>query len=194
MSSHAWARRVAATLLIAAAALLSLNARPALAESPAGFMQRVANELIAASRVSPQALASVIRSHGDVPTIGLLALGKDYAAKLGKADRPAYYNAMVNWMARYAWKYKGQYPVAKATMVGQSETAEGATVESVVTLQTGETYNVSFILKKRGSVYKVQNAQYLMVTMTDGMAGMFRGFIDGEGKGDPRNLTRALSQ
>src|SRR5689334_22468306 len=112
------------------AAVLSLTPSAAHAETAAGYMQRVANELIAASRNgSVQSFASVVRSHADVPSIGLTALGS-YANALPKGDRPAYYNGMINFIARYAGKEAPKYPVAKAVMVGRSETASGATVDS----------------------------------------------------------------
>ena len=62
-------------MLIAAVAIIVTSA-PALAETPAQFMQRVANDLLAASRTGSEAdFATAIRSHADVPTIGLSALG-----------------------------------------------------------------------------------------------------------------------
>lgn len=192
MLRNASSRRVAVTLLVAVAALLSFAPRSAWAESPAGFMQRVANEMIAASRNSPQALASVIRSHGDIPTIGLTALGP-YATKLAKGDRPTYYNGMVSWMARYAWSQKGDYPVAKAVMVGQSETADGATVDSVVTLRTGQSYDIRFILKKRGSVYKVRDAEYIGFAMSPNLDRMFQKYI-GEHGDNPKALVQELNR
>ena len=58
------------------AAVLSLTPSAARAETAAGYMQRVANELIAASRNgSVQSFASVVRSHADLPSIRLTALG-----------------------------------------------------------------------------------------------------------------------
>src|SRR3972149_1086530 len=83
--------------LLGIALTLALSTIAARAESPSAYMQRVANELIAASRTgSEAAFATVIRSHADVPSIGLSALGT-YAQSLPKTDRPAYYNGMINF-------------------------------------------------------------------------------------------------
>ena len=74
------------------------------AESPAGYMKRVGNELLAASRSGSAAqFAMVLNSNADIPSIGLSALG-DYARSLPKNDRPVYYNGMINFIARYASK------------------------------------------------------------------------------------------
>ena len=58
------------------AALLS-SSGAARAETPASYMQRVANELVAAQRAGGVAsYANVLRKHMDVPSIGLAALGE----------------------------------------------------------------------------------------------------------------------
>ena len=107
-----------AALLVSVLTLV-LSTNSACAETPSAYMQRVANELIAASRDgSDGAFATVLRSHADVPSIGLSALGS-YSATLPKTDRPAYYNGMINWIARYASQEAPKYPVAKAIMIGQ---------------------------------------------------------------------------
>ena len=110
-------------------------------------MQRVANELVEASKVGSTAMfAAAIRSYADVPSIGLTALG-DYAPSLPKTERPTYFNGMINFIARYAAKESPNYPVAKAIVVGQSqETVGGTYVDSRVTLKTGETYDVRWRL------------------------------------------------
>jgi phospholipid transport system substrate-binding protein len=166
---------------------------PARAEAPAAFMQRVANELIAASRTgSTQSFASVIRSHADVPAIGLTALGS-YATALPKGDRPSYYNGMINFIARYAAKESPKYPVAKAVMTGQSATASGATVDSRVTLRSGESYDVRWILVKRGSVYKVRDAEVIGFRMTSFLDTLFQNYISENG-GNPKSLVMALNK
>ena len=101
-------------LVVIAAVAMIVTSAPALAETPAQFMQRVANDLLAASRTGSEAdFATAIRSHADVPTIGLSALGS-YATVLPKTDRPAYYNGMITFISRYASKEAPKYPVAKA--------------------------------------------------------------------------------
>lgn len=180
-------------VLALAAVVFTLATSGARAESAAGYMQRVANELIAASRTgSVQSFASVIRSHADVPSIGLTALGS-YAGALPKGDRPAYYNGMINFIARYAGKEAPKYPVAKAVMVGQSETPGGATVDSRVTLRSGESYDVRWILVKRGAVYKVRDAEVIGFRMTSFLDTLFQNYISENG-GNPKNLVLALNK
>ncbi|MEQ1578682.1 MAG: ABC transporter substrate-binding protein [Hyphomicrobium sp.] len=166
------------------------------AETPAAYMQRVANELIAASRSgagSATAFATAIRSNADVPSIGLSALGS-YAASLPKSDRPAYFNGMVNWIARYASKEAPKYPVAKAIMVGQStESASGAMVDSRVTLRDGSTYDVRWRLVRRGSVYKVRDAEIIGFEMTSFLNTLFQNYISENG-GNPKSLVVALNR
>lgn len=177
-------------------ALLLVGAPTARAETAAGFMQRVANEMIAASRSgggAPTAFASAIRSHADVPSIGLSALGS-YAASLPKSDRPAYFNGMVNWIARYAAKEAPKYPVAKAIMVGQSsEGAGSAMVDSRVTLRDGSSYDVRWRLVRRGSVYKVRDAEIIGFEMTSFLNTLFQNYISENG-GNPKSLVVALNR
>ena len=101
--------------------LCSEAAPVARAESPAGYMKRVGNELLAASRSGSAAqFAMVLNSNADIPSIGLSALG-DYARSLPKNDRPVYYNGMINFIARYASKEAPKYPVARFIVTAQSK-------------------------------------------------------------------------
>jgi phospholipid transport system substrate-binding protein len=180
--------------LLAAVLTLAMSTSAARAESPSAYMQRVANELIAASRTGGEAaFATVIRSHADVPSIGLSALGS-YAANLPKTDRPAYYNGMINFIARYAAKESPNHPVAKAIMVGQStETAGGAYVDSRITLKTGDVYDVRWRLVRRGSAFKVREAEIIGFEMTSFLNTLFQNYISDNG-GNPRVLVIALSR
>jgi phospholipid transport system substrate-binding protein len=184
--------RIASALIGAAAMIFGTGA--ALAETPAAYMQRVANDLVAASRsASAAAFAAAIRSHADVPAIGLTALGS-YATSLPKADRPAYYNGMVNFIARYAAKEAPKYPVAKAIVVGQSqETAGGSLVDSTVTLQSGEVYEVRWRLVRRGETFKVREAEIIGFEMTSFLNTLFQNYISENG-GNPRVLVIALNR
>ncbi|MBL8844463.1 MAG: ABC transporter substrate-binding protein [Hyphomicrobium zavarzinii] len=175
-------------------ALLIASTLTAAAESPAAYMQRVANQLVAASRTGSEAdFATTIRSHADVPTIGLTALGS-YAQTLPKADRPAYYNGMISFIARYAAKEAPKYPVAKAIMVGQTkETAAGIYVDSRVTLKSGETYDVRWRLVRRGGVFKVRDAEIIGFEMTSFLNTLFQNFISENG-GNPKTLVIALNR
>ncbi len=94
--------------------VLVTGAATARAEPPAASMKRVANQLIEAQRAARDKPTTprVLRSHADVPTIAITALGS-YAQNLDKSDRPAYYAGMINFISRYASKEGPKYPVAK---------------------------------------------------------------------------------
>lgn len=166
----------------------------AAAETPAGYMQRVANQLIEAQKSGTEDdFATVIRSHADVPTIGLTALGS-YAQSLNKADRPAYYAGMINFISRYAAKEAPKYPVLRAIMVGQTkETANGIYVDSRITLRTGENYDVRWRIVRRGSVFKVRDAEIIGFEMTSFLNNLFQNYISENG-GNPRTLVLALNR
>ena len=180
-------------ILLAMAFVLAGTAA-ASAQSAAQYMQGVADELIAASRSgSAAAFATVLRSHADLPAIGLTALG-GYASSLPKADRPAYYNGMVNWISRYAAKEAPKYPVAKAVMLGQSAESAGATyVDSRVTLKSGESYDVRWKIVRRGNVFKVRDAEIIGFEMTSFLNTLFQNYISENG-GNPKALVIALNR
>lgn len=163
-------------------------------KSPAAYMQRVANELIAAQRSGSQAdFARVIRSHADVPSIAINALGS-YAQSLAKSDRPAYYSGMVNFIARYAATEGPKYPVARAVMTGQTkETASGTYVDSRITLANGTGYDVRWRIVRRGGAYKVRDAEIIGFEMTSFLNTLFQNYISENG-GNPRTLVLALNR
>lgn len=175
-------------------ALAASVTSPARAEGPGAYMQRVANELLAASRTGGEpAFATVIRSHADVQNIGLTALGS-YAGSLPKTDRPAYFNGMINFIARYAAKESPKYPVAKAIMVGQTkETSGGAYVDSQIKLKTGELYDVRWRVVRRGGAWKVRDAEIIGFEMTSFLNTLFQNYISENG-GNPRALVVALNR
>ncbi len=113
-------RRISAMARAIALSSLALVAMCAAvrAELPAAYMKRVGNELLAASRSgSASQFAMVLNANADVPSIGLNALGS-YARVLPRADRPIYYNGMINFIARYASKEAPKYPVARFIVTG----------------------------------------------------------------------------
>ncbi len=189
--SRRWPLVVLAIVSLMGALTVSSAAR---AEQAAAYMQRVANDLVAASRSGSQAtFGTVLRSHADLPGIGLTALGS-YANSLPKTDRPAYYNGMVNFIARYAVKEAPKYPVAKATIVGQTPESGGfAYVDSRVTLRSGESYDVRWKLVKRGSTFKVRDAEVIGFEMTSFLNTLFQNYI-GENGGNPKALVMALNR
>ena len=186
--------RALASLPLVWAAMLAITALPAHAEAPATYMQRVSNELIAAQRTgSVSAFSTVLRRHMAVSSIGLTALGP-HAATLPKTDRPAFYNGMINFISKYAAKEAPKYPVASAIVPGQSaETAGGATVDSRLTLRSGETYDIRWKLVREGQSFKVRDAQVVGFWMTSFLDNLFQTYISENGN-NPRALVMALNR
>jgi phospholipid transport system substrate-binding protein len=172
----------------------AFTAVPANAESAATYMQRVQNELIGAQRSgSVSAFAGVLRKHMDVPSIGISALGP-HAAALPRNDRPAYFNGMISFISKYAAKEAPKYPVASAVVIGQGEeTVGGSTVDSRITLRSGESYDIRWKLVRRGSGYKVRDAQVVGFWMTSFLDNLFQNYISENGN-NPRALILALNR
>lgn len=173
---------------------LVLSSASASAEAPATYMQRVSNELMAAQRAgSSAAFQNVLRKHMDVPSIGLTALG-EHSRTLPKTERPAYYNGMIKFISNYAAKEAPKYPVAKAIVTGQGEeTAGGASVDSTITLKTGETYDIRWKLVRSGQTFKVRDAQVVGFWMTSFLDNLFQNYITENGN-NPRALVMALNR
>lgn len=187
-------RRRTHLLAALALALCGFLAGPAAAEHPATFMQRVANELVAAGRSNnPTLFAATIRRHADVPTLGISSLGT-YAARMPKQDRPAYFNGMIKFMSNYASKEAPKYPVARAIVLGATEeTASGAHIDTRVELRDGTTYDVRWLVVRRGDGWKVRDAQVLGFWMSPFMKNLFENYISENG-GNPQALIVALNR
>jgi phospholipid transport system substrate-binding protein len=157
-------------------------------------MQRVQNELIAAQRDgSVTAFSDVLRKHMDVPGVGLTALGP-HARTLPKSERPSYYNGMISFIAKYAAKTAPQYPVASAVVVGQGAgDAGGTNVDARITLRSGTTYDIRWLVMKSGGSYKVRDAQVVGFWMTTFLDDLFQNYITENGN-NPRALILALSR
>lgn len=187
-------RRFFSTIAVSLAVLASAEVSAAKAESPAKFMQRVANELIAATRSgSTVAIGKVITNYADLYSIGLSALGS-YAPRLKRADRPAYHRGLTKFVARYAANESPKYPVARAVMTGQSKGGRNVYyVDSRVTLQGGQTYDVRWVIYKRGSRFKVRDAEVIGLRASSFLDNLFQKYI-GENGGNPRALVTALNR
>lgn len=186
--------RSAGCLAILVACFAAISAGGARAESPAVYMQRVQNELIVAQKSGGVAqFANVLRQHMDVPGIGLTALGP-HARTLPKDERPAYYNGMINFIAKYAAKEGPKYMVRSAVVTGQGPgDAGGTNVDSRITLVSGESYDIRWLVMKSGSGYKVRDAQVVGFWMTSFLDDLFQNYITENGN-NPRALVLALSR
>lgn len=177
-----------------AVALLIATALPAFAEHPTAFMQRVANELIAAQRAGGgAAFAAVLRKHADVGWIGQSALGS-YAHRLATAERPNYYNGLIKFVSNYAAKEAPKYMVNRATVM--SATEEGGTgvyVDTTIELKGGEQYDVRWWLGRNGTTFKVRDAQVVGFWMSPFLKNLFENYITENG-GNPQALIVALNR
>lgn len=155
---------------------------PAAADPAVKYMQRVAGELLAAQRQrSGQQFASVIKRRAAIPAISLHALGP-YARRLPKNQRQRYYTGVTNFMARYAAKEAPKYSVARADVVGRSyRDAYGIGVDMRVLLRDGNSYNVRWLLSRRGKTFRVRDAQVLGFWMTPFMKNLFNAYIKKNG-------------
>jgi phospholipid transport system substrate-binding protein len=188
-------RRPAAGIAALFALLATLTmAQPARAETATGFMQRVAAELVTASKSgSTSMFAAAIRKHADVQWLGLYSLGS-YARAMSVTDRPTYFNGMINFIARYVAKESPKYPVASAVITGTGgETREGTEVDSRVTLKTGETYDVRWLVVRRGDGFKVRDAQVMGFWSSPFLKNLFENYISENG-GNPKALVVALNR
>jgi phospholipid transport system substrate-binding protein len=185
-----WAKAIGIT-----AWLLTGLAAPALAADPAvQFMDRVSRDLMSAARTrSPQAMAATIQRYGDVQAMGLYALG-DYRTKLEASDRESYMTGMAKFIGRYAATEAPKYPVARVTFSPESRKAKyGITVDSTITLQDGTNYEVSWLVVKYGSNYRVRDAQAVGFWMTPFLKKLFEDYIAQNG-GSVKALVTVLQR
>jgi phospholipid transport system substrate-binding protein len=181
-------------LAVAGLALVSLSAGAQAGESPAGYMKRVGNELVAAARSgSASQFAMVLNANADVRSIALGALGS-YVHSLPRSERPVYFNGMINFIARYAAKEAPKYPVARFVVTAQSkEDVRGTYVDSRITLSSGDSYDVRWLVVRRDEGYKVRDAQVIGFWMTSFLDNLFQNYISENG-GNPRALVVALNR
>jgi phospholipid transport system substrate-binding protein len=181
-------------LLTLAVLAMPFSSSVARAEQPAQYMQRVANELVAAARQgTSDAFMEVMQRHADLPSIGLYSLGS-YAKSLPSSERDSYYTGMLTFISRYAASQAPQYPVLKAVVIGQTEeTRAGVYVDSVVTLRDGTNYDVRWWLIRRGKSFKVGDAEVMGFWAREQLKRLFETYISENG-GNPKTLVLALNR
>lgn len=186
---------LSATRWVGLALLLGLlNAMPARASDPAAaFMEKVARELLVATRSkSPALIASVIHRYADTGYIGSYSLGS-YRAQLAATDRPGYLAGMVRFIGRYTANEAPKYPVASYRITGSVRGAQGTMVDSVITLRDGSSYDVRWLVVKRGESYRVRDAMVYGFWMTPFLKKLFENYI-AENGGHVRALVAVLSR
>ncbi len=166
------------------------------ADRATDFMKRVARELTTAARTrSAPPIARVINRYADVRGIGKFSLGR-YARRLRSNERSRYYRGMVRFMARYAAGQAPKYPVRNAVIIGRSFPFRGQIgVDSRVTLSTGATYDVRWLLIKRGKSFKVRDVEVFGFRMKELLRALFVDHIEDKTKGGSvRALVTVLSR
>lgn len=182
--------------LAATAFVLALMPTAASAQSDPAvqYMQRAARDMIAASRVrSPAPIASAINRYGATTAIALGALG-NYRPKLTPTDQPTYVAGTVSFMARYVAEQAPKYPVSHVEFSPESRPAKyGLMVDSRVHLKDGSVYDVSWMLLKAGTTYRVRDAQVMGFWATPLMQTLFENYITENG-GNPKALVTVLAR
>ena len=169
-------------------------ATPARASDPAvAFMDKVARELLAATRSkSPALISAVLHRYADTSYIGSYSLGS-YRTQLTPTDRPGYLAGMVRFIGRYAATEGPKYPVATYRITGSLKGGQGIMVDSVVTLRDGSTYDVRWLLSQTGSTYRVRDAMVYGFWMTPFLRKLFENYI-AENGGHVRALVAVLNR
>jgi phospholipid transport system substrate-binding protein len=180
-------------IMLAMVAVL-LPVAQAAADPAVQFMERVSRELQSAARSrSPQAMQSAVSRYGDNQALGLYALG-DYRNKLEAADREPFVSGMVRFIGRYAATEAPKYPIASVKFAPEARKAKyGIVVDSTITLQTGSTYEVSWLLVKYGSNYRIRDAQAVGFWMSPFLKKLFEDYIAQNG-GSVKALVQVLQR
>ena len=187
-------RAVFAALLFIVVLCQGLAAGAVRAADPAvAFMDKVARELLAATRSkSPELISSVISRYGDVGYIGSFSLGS-YRSQLQAADKPSYTAGMTRFIGRYAAQQAPKYPVAKYEILSSLQGGAGLMVDSRITLRDGSTYDVRWLLSKYGGTYRVRDAMVFGFWMTPFLRKIFEDYIAQHG-GNVKALVAVLSK
>ena len=194
-----WRRRTSLWAGFLAAVLTALwtllPAKPVAAADPAVvFMAQVGRELMAAARTrSPGVMANGIQKYGDVRYIGDYSLGS-YRSRLAEADREAYHNGMVRFIARYAASAAPKVNVTRVEWSNFSTRgSNGINVDCTVTLGNGTSWDVRWVLRKIGDTYKVRDAEVLGVNVASYLRSAFEDYLSQNG-GHPRALVTVLNR
>ena len=195
-AQSAWSARraaLAAMLLLLAFGQVAAAGTVRAADPAVAFMDKVARELLAATRTkSPDLISSVISRYGDVGYIGSYALG-NYRSQLQAADKPTYTSGMTRFIGRYAAQQAPKYPVAKYEILSSLQGGSGLMVDSRITLRDGTTYDVRWLLSKYGNTYRVKDAMVYGFWMTPFLRKIFENYI-AEHSGNVKALVAVLSK
>lgn len=186
-------------LLMAAgglAALVTLGPRrPALAveEGPAArHMRAISRELLQAARTGEYGdFLRAVKRHAAIREIADYSLG-DHAEKLTPSLSSRYRRGVTGFMARYFSIESRRYRVKAGEVTGETPKGNGeVVVHSTITLASGSTYAVNWLLQPEGRRFKIRDVQILGFWLTWFQKRMFVSFIEKHG-GDLKALLAAL--
>lgn len=191
-TGSATADRWLASLL--AAAVFAWSPMAHAADPAVAFMEKVGQALMAGARAqSPALLQSAFSRYADVGYIGHYSLGS-YRAKLATTDKTRYLSGMSRFIGRYAASQVPKYPVTRYRIISPSiQGGSGLMVDSQITLRDGSTYDVRWLLVKRGNTYRVRDAMVYGFWMTPFLKSLFETYI-GENGGSVNSLVVALNR
>ena len=189
--------RVVFAVLIAAFLMASLHVS-AIADVRAGavlgFMNDLAETAIRANKtIDRPELEKLIRNNVDVESIGDYSLGS-YISDLSDADTETYYDAVTNFMARYAAMQSRYYQVEKAEFYRPKHHKDGAiTLKSRITLAGGSSYRVKWKLVQSHGEYKVLDASIFGFWLTPFQRRLFQSYVR-EHNDDVQALVSVLAE
>lgn len=189
-----WLRLAAAASALLSTLVFAAPEAAAQADPAVQYMERASRDLVAATRVrSPVPMAAAINRYGATTAIALGAIG-NFRPQLQPADQPRLVAGTVGFMARYVAEQAPKYPVSHVEFLPASRAAKyGLMVDSRIHLKDGTVYDVSWMLIKAGSTYRVRDAQVLGFWATPMMQSLFENYITENG-GNPKALVTVLSR
>ncbi|MEM8744148.1 MAG: ABC transporter substrate-binding protein [Pseudomonadota bacterium] len=158
------------------------------------FMNELAETAIQANKtVDRSGLEKIIRKNVDVESIGDYSLGT-YMTALSDADAESYYDAVTNFMARYAAMQSRHYQIEKAEFYRPKYHKDGAiTLKSKVTLASGSTYRVKWKIVEADGQFKVLDASIFGFWLTPFQRRLFQSYVR-ENNHDVQALMHVLAQ
>ncbi|MDA7948801.1 MAG: ABC transporter substrate-binding protein [Hyphomicrobiaceae bacterium] len=188
----------AVTATVVAALLVASVQVSAVAEVRGGavlsFMNDLARTAIEANKtVDRSELEKLIRGNVDVESIGDYSLGS-YIADLSGADVETYYEAVTNFMARYAAMQSRHYRIEKADFYRPKYHKGGAiTLKSRITLASGTSYRVKWKIVEADGKFKVLDASIFGFWLTPFQKRLFQSYVR-DNDHDVQALVNVLAQ
>ena len=191
------AMRALAAVIVAAVLVTSVQVS-AVADIRGGavlsFMNDLARTAIEANKtIDRSGLEKLIRKNVDVESIGDYSLGT-YIAALSDKDVETYYEAVTNFMARYAAMQSRHYQIENAEFYRPKYHKDGAiTLKSRITLANGSSYRVKWKIVEADGKFKVLDASIFGFWLTPFQRRMFQSYVRNNND-DVQALVHVLAQ